>query len=29
MIERITEIPAATVGFPVAGQVEREDYPHG
>jgi hypothetical protein len=26
MIERITEMPAGTVGFRVAGQVEREDY---
>jgi SpoIIAA-like len=26
MIERITEMPAGTVGFRVAGEVEREDY---
>jgi hypothetical protein len=26
MIERITEMPAPTVGFRVAGDVEREDY---
>jgi SpoIIAA-like len=26
MIERITEMPAGTVGFWVAGDVEREDY---
>jgi SpoIIAA-like len=26
MIERITEMPAGTVGFRVAGDVEREDY---
>jgi hypothetical protein len=26
MIERIAEMPAGTVGFPVAGEVEREDY---
>ena len=26
MIERITEMPAGSVGFRVAGEVEREDY---
>jgi hypothetical protein len=26
MIERIAEMPAGTVGFRVAGEVEREDY---
>jgi hypothetical protein len=26
MIERITEMPAGTIGFRVAGEVEREDY---
>jgi SpoIIAA-like len=26
MIERITEMPAGTVGFRVAGEVERDDY---
>ena len=26
MIKRITEMPAGTVGFRVAGEVEREDY---
>jgi hypothetical protein len=26
MIERITEMPAGTVGFRVAGDVDREDY---
>jgi SpoIIAA-like len=26
MIERITEMPPGTVGFRVAGEVEREDY---
>jgi hypothetical protein len=26
MVERITEMPAGTVGFRVAGELEREDY---
>jgi hypothetical protein len=26
MIERLTDMPAGTVGFRVAGEVEREDY---
>jgi hypothetical protein len=26
MIERIAEMPSGTVGFRVAGDVEREDY---
>jgi hypothetical protein len=26
MIERLTDMPAGTIGFRVAGEVEREDY---